>query len=421
MTRTEDRLADALNAAAQAVREDTLRPLAVPNPGDRRRQGRPGGWGSRRPGWLAPAAAAVAVALVIGLAVLAAQFSARHPAPEGLPPGTPRYYVQTAGAGGRPVVRSTATGALTGTVPVRASNALGYDLVTADRNGTFFVVAAPALNQGERLYKFRLTKTGRVTGFSAVPVGTLASRTWAADTLAVSPDGSRIALGMRFVAPPVLCPPARQPCPRQGSPDYVLAINLATGHRTVWRWAGSAVVHSFAVESLSWTSDDRTLALLGHWCTKGRTNETCARDGGLAEVMPLHPAAGGGELDGHWILVQSGPLPEIVQAQISPDGRSITAVVLHGRVPGYGHVRQYLSVDRISAVLGHFGQVQAVLYQRRLTDTFDPGRVPDFIALSQDATGQHLLLSGPGFDGWVRDGRLVSLTPVNGGVASQAW
>jgi hypothetical protein len=412
MTRTEERLADALGAAASAVREDSLRPLTV-------REGHPGR--PRQPGWLAPVAAAVGVALVIGLAVLAAQVSGRHAAPAGLPPGTPRYYVQTGLAGSRPVVRSTATGAVTGTVPVRASNALGYDLVTADRDGTFFVVAAPALNHGERLYKFRLTRAGRVIGFSAVPVGTLASRTWAADALAVSPDGSRIALGMRFVAPPVLCPPARQPCPQQAGPDYVLAINLATGHRTVWRWAGSLVVHSFAVESLSWTSDNRALALLGQWCTRGRTNETCAREGRLAEVMKLHPAAGGGDIDQHGVLYQSGPLPEIVQAQISPDGRSVIAVVLRGQVPGYGHVRRYLSVERISVVPGSEGQVLAVLYQRRLTDTFDPGRLPEFIALSQDATGQHLLLSGPGFDGWIHDGRLVPLPPGNGREVDQAW
>jgi len=409
VTRTEERLTDALGAAASTVQEGSLRPLTA-------REG-----GPRRPGWLAPAAAAVGVALVIGLAVLAAQVSGRNAAPAGLPPGTPRYYVQTGGAGGRPVVRSTASGAVTGTVPVRASNALGYDLVTADRNGTFFVVAAPALNHGERLYKFRLTSAGRVTGFSAVPVGTLASRTWAADALAVSPDGSRIALGMRFVAPPVLCPPARQPCPQQAGPDYVLAINLATGHRTVWRWAGSPVVHSFAVESLSWTSDDRTLALLGQWCGTGRTNETCARGDRGQEVEALHPAAGGGGVGGPGIVYTAGPRSEIVQAQISPDGRTVTAVVLYGRPPKYGHVRQYLSVDRLSVVRGHLNQVQSVLYRRRLTNTFDPGRVPEFIALSQDATGQHLLLSGPGFDGWIHDGRLVPLPPGNGREADQAW
>ena len=410
MTRTEERLADALGAAARTVREDTLRPLTVPEPGHRRP--------TSRPGWLAPVAAAVGVALVIGLAVLAAQVSGRRTVPAGLPSGTPRYYVQTGRAGGRPVVRSTATGAVTGTVPVPASNALGYDLVTADRNGTFFAVAAPALNRGERLYKFRLTRTGRVTGFSAISVGALATTTWAADALAVSPDGSRIAVGMRFVAPPVLC---RQLCPQQPGPDYVLAINLTTGHRTVWRWHRGPVVRSFAVESLSWTSDDRTLALMGQWCDTGRTNETCAPGFRGQEVEALHPAAGGGELGGPGLLDSVGPRSEIVQAQISPDGRTVTAVVLSGRVPAVGHVRRYLSVDRVSLVRGHLNQVQSVLYQRRLTDTLDSGEVPDLIALSQDATGQHMLVSGPGFNGWIHDGRLVPLTPVNGREADQAW
>ena len=76
MTRTEERLADALGAAASAVQEDSLRPLTV-------REGHPGR--PRQPGWLAPVAAAVGVALVIGLAVLAAQVSGRNAAPAGLP------------------------------------------------------------------------------------------------------------------------------------------------------------------------------------------------------------------------------------------------------------------------------------------------------------------------------------------------
>lgn len=414
MTRTEDRLADALSAAASTVQEDTLRPLAPPAPGNRRYQS--------RPGWLAPIAAAVGVALVIGLAVLISQAAARHPGPAfGLPPGTPRYYVQTGRQGGPPVVRSTATGAVTSTVPVPVSNAPGYDLVTADDSGLFFVVAFPPGRAGEQLYAFRLTGAGQVTLFATVPIGQLASRTWAADALAVSPDGSRIAIGMRYSAPEIPCgSDGQQVCP-QRVPDYVLAINLATWHRTVWRWAGSPVVHSFAVESLSWTSDDRTLALLGQWCGTGRTNETCARGDRGQEVEALHPAAGGGELGGSGIVYTAGPRSEIVQAQISPDGRTVTAVVLSGRVPAYGHVRRYLSVAHISVLRGHMNEVQSVLYRRPLTDTFDPGRVPDFIALSQDATGQHLLLSGAGFNGWIHDGRLVPLIPVNGREADQAW
>ena len=91
------------------------------------------------------------------------------------------------------------------------------------------------------------------------------------------------------------------------------------------------------------------------------------------------------------------------------------------RPPAYGHVRRYLSVDRISVGRGHMNHVLAVFYRRRLSDTFDPGRVPEFIALSQDATGKHLIISGAGFNGLIHDGRLVPLTPVNGVEADQAW
>src|SRR5215470_10970566 len=56
MTATEDRLREALAAAASAVREDTLRPLTVPERGPRR-------W----PRLLAPVAAAAAVLLIVGV------------------------------------------------------------------------------------------------------------------------------------------------------------------------------------------------------------------------------------------------------------------------------------------------------------------------------------------------------------------
>jgi hypothetical protein len=141
----------------------------------------------------------------------------------------------------------------------------------------------------------------------------------------------------------------------------------------------------------------------------------------MAEVEALHPAAGDGWVGGRPLLPQSGPLPYLTQAQISQDGTSVTAVVLRGRVAGRGHVPRYLSVERISVVEGSIGRVLAVLYQRRLSDTTDPGTAPEFIALGQDATGQHLLLRGAGFNGWIHDGRLVRLAPSGGREADQAW
>ena len=93
MTRTEDRLADALGAVAGAVPAETLRPLVAPSP---RRA---------RPAWLAPAAAAASIVVLAGLvatgtAVFGTGAGKRAAPPPPVPAAAraavPRYY-----AGGR--------------------------------------------------------------------------------------------------------------------------------------------------------------------------------------------------------------------------------------------------------------------------------------------------------------------------------
>ncbi|MGP7999876.1 MAG: hypothetical protein ACLPKI_21565 [Streptosporangiaceae bacterium] len=434
MTRTEQRLADALAAAARAVPEESLRPLVAPERRERgqRRLGRPdqprrAGW----PGWLAPVAAALGVALVIGLAVLASRLSGPSAGPAaGLPPGVPRYYVET-GLSGRPVVRSTATGRVTSTVPVPPGNATGYNLTTADDNGTFFAVAfPPGGNQGERLYKFRLTAAGRVAAFSAVPGGALANRDWAADALSVSPDGSRIAVAMSFTPRVQTCAGRQAVCARP-HPDYILAISLATGARTVWRYTGDSSPHLFTVDSLSWTSDNRQLVYLGQACRSVLLHETCLGPLRTAEVRALNPATGGGLGSGRLLLRESARFPYLAQALISPDGATITAVVLHGRVagnPGLGStVPRDLTVTTFSAATG---QPLSVVYQRRLDGTAGASTVPAFLALGQDASGQHFLLNiglcvrdncSAGASGWIHGGRLVPLPPAAGRDADEVW
>ena len=140
MTRTEERLTDALGAAARAVRDDTLPPLQF---SERER---------RRPAWVAPVAAAASLLLVVGLAMAVSGHlhrSERRAPPAAAPP---RYYVGQHVNGGRPVVRSTATGAVTATVPVPRT---GFNIAAAERNGIFFVVAFVRGLAGERLYRFR--------------------------------------------------------------------------------------------------------------------------------------------------------------------------------------------------------------------------------------------------------------------------
>ena len=140
MTRTEDRLTDALTAAARAVPEDTLRPLVAP-PARR-----------RRPAWITPLAAALGIVLVVGLALAAGTrlSGSRSPGgPAGAQTPVPRYYVVEGEQGGPPVVRSTATGEVTATVPVpKAANVGVFDVLASTRGGVFFVAAAAPGTEG---------------------------------------------------------------------------------------------------------------------------------------------------------------------------------------------------------------------------------------------------------------------------------
>ena len=117
MTRTEERLADALHASVDRVRDDRLHPLPVLEPAAEPLARRP--WAAWRP-WLVPVAAAASVALIIGLAVDVTR------GPQQIKPGSPggsgataaafpTYFVETAYLGGNVnivQVRSTSTGSV---------------------------------------------------------------------------------------------------------------------------------------------------------------------------------------------------------------------------------------------------------------------------------------------------------------------
>jgi hypothetical protein len=420
MTRTEDRLTDALTAAAGAIPEDTLRPLIAPPP-------------RRRAAWVSPLAAALGIVLVVGLAIaLGTRLtgSGSSGGPAGGPAPVPRYYIVEGLQGGPPVVRSRATGKISGIVPVPKSANTGVDdLVASTRSGTFFVMAAAPGTPGQRLYRFSLTRSGQVTGFAAVPGGAFGNRYWTPDAMAASPGGSRVAISFAYAyVGPGCGGPGQQPCPA-AHPDYIDIIDAGTGTRSVWRGGTGP---AFSVASLSWSADGRQLVYLGQSCRRLQLNsEACAHGGRTAEVRGLNPAAGGGRLDsGPVLLRQSARYPYIAQAQITPDGTTITAVLLTGRMSSAHGVSDMvppnLSVIQVSRATG---QLLRVLYQRNLGRTWDINNGPDFLQLSQDSAGQHWMLNaglcvGPctdGFNGWLRDGGLVPLVPLNGRELNQAW
>jgi hypothetical protein len=418
MTRTEDRLADALAAAVSGLREDTLRPLTAPA---RRR---------RRPAWAAPVAAAASLLLVVGLGVAVAGRLAGtgdKSGPSATAAAPHRYYVE-AGLQGNVVVRSTATGAVTATVLDPQPNNSGQAVVAATSNGTFFVAGDKHETGQEQIYRFRLTGSGKVSGFSPVPGGVLRPGQLA-DALAASPDGSQLAVGVSFY---VVHPKSGKGYPPEPA-DQIFVFNTATGAKSVWRGGMRALGSGFGVASLSWTGDGHELVVLGQWCRyTSMSDETCTSGPGhrSAEVWALDPASGGGRLgSGHLLLRQSPRYPYIAQALVSPDGSTITAVVLTGPVigskAGGGQVPDDLSVRQISVTTG---RQLGVLYSRRLGSTWEINNSPDFLALIPDGAGQHWMIDGGlashgynGFNGWIDHGRLVPLAPRDGRAAAEAW
>jgi hypothetical protein len=430
MTEILDRLTDAMNAAAGTVREQDLRPLTAPKRPRRR---------LRPPAWAAPIAAAAAMVLVIGLAVAVSHqlFGTRQPA---TPAAPSPFYVTTDLSSTKIVVRSTATGKVVAVVLVPSTLYAVTPALATGGNGTFYVAAfergsqesgvAPNFGsvQEEQIYRFRLTAAGHVTGFARVPGGTLRPG-WAADSLAVSADGSRLAVGSHFYLD--------HPSTGQLS-DRVVVVNTRTGAQRIWQGGSLAGGYNvFHVASLSWAGGLRELAVLGQWCrglNPGPGGEGCPPAERQAQLRAINPAGPGGGtvLDGR-LLLRQAPGTYLAQALASPDGSVITAVVLRGKIFGNPLTSvtfpANLSVERVSAATG---QGLGVIYRRYLgVASADSSPMNDPLALIADATGRHLILNGGicnlqcsnAFNGWLKGGRLVPLLPAGLAhrEAAEAW
>ena len=426
MTGVLGRLTDAMNAAAGTIREQELRPLTAP-PRPRRRR--------RQPGWAAPAAAAAAIVLVVGLAVTVSHglFGTRHAGgPDRLPAPPLPFYVTTDLSLAKVVVRSTATGKVVAVVPATPAANTGSTVAPAlatGGNGTFYLAAFERGVREEQIYRFRLTAAGHVAGFARVPGGALRPG-WAADSLAASANGSRIAAGAYYY------PSHVNPGPEQS--DQVVVINTHTGAQRIWRGGSLAGEYKFfRVASLSWTGGLRELAVLGQWCRAVNPNpggEGCPRGERRAQLRAINPAgpAGGNVVDGRLLLGQA-PRTYLAQALVSPDGSVITAMVLRGKILGNPQISGIfpanLSVEQVSAATGH---PLGVIYRRYLGDTSSTsGPMSDPLTLIADAAGSHLILNGGicnlhcsnEFNGWLHGGRLVPLRPAGFAhrEATEAW
>jgi hypothetical protein len=412
MSRTEDRLQDALSARAGQVRDDRLRPLPAPDPGPRR-QAR-NAWRA----WLIPAAAAASVLLVIAVVVAVTRHAAGSRTQQTTSQvAMPSYFVHWVGLGpsGRIQVRSVSTGALIATVPPPKSpiaDALDVEAVAAapdDR--TFYVeygLVTPNLTGRQIwIFSFSLAGSGSVTPQTMIKAGPITNSlpgqpAWG--NLAVSPDGTKLAFAANSIDRVTALSPAYS--------DKIIVIDLLTGQRTQWQGGLFRTGKQFSIPDLSWSADGRSLIFLGQWCDPPGPTASCS--GGSApgayrdaQVWSLSIATGGGSLTrGHLLLRQSARFPLVAQALGGPGGSDLTVAVLSGQVDN-GNWR-VLTVADVSAATGTVRHVDYGVSLGR-----GQGRSPQQVWLSADPSGQHLLVSyavDGGFTiGWIGHGALHRL------------
>jgi hypothetical protein len=268
MNTLEDKVRAALRETAGEITPRSVPPLRLH---DGRRRGPLGavirhGW----PGWLVPLAAAASVALVIAASLaVSGVLDARHPATarhqSGPFAGVPPYYLVLRGTNPSPtalqpqfaLIKATATGAVVARItPPKPYGT--FVAVTAAADRTYVLAASPwrvhhvdgGVDVPESPTKFfllRLGPHGRPAHLTALPIAPLPGT---AANIAVSPDGSQLAVAVRGG--------------EAGGPSAAITVfNLATGSERVWTWPGGGPITNNAGgggEVLSWTADGRTLA-----------------------------------------------------------------------------------------------------------------------------------------------------------------
>jgi hypothetical protein len=355
MTRTEERLRAAARATADTVPPGSAPPLRLPDV-------QPGraGWDQRHR-WvraLVPLAAAAAVAAVV-IASLAltrgmstSSGGAESPARAVAQHGVPAYYVATANqvTPTDVLIRATATGAVLATVKVPKPYGT-FNFVTAAADDRTFILSAQRwwpIASGTRglaaehrdnttpVVFFRLrfdpaTRTARLTALHIprrIPASSL-------DGIAVSPDGSRLALALY--------------------PAQIEVTTLATGSARRWDWPGATPSAGPWVgnskpsgQPLSWTANGRTLAF-----------PVTAESGGITSVMLLDTSSPGGSLrsarrvvtfrgPGH---VKPGPIGNVI---ITPDGTRIVTVAIR-TLPSRGTVTDQAQIAEFPVRTGVTG------------------------------------------------------------------
>jgi hypothetical protein len=329
------------------------------------------------------------------------------------PAGAPRYYLQTVATQPEPgqqvtLVRATATGAVTARVRCPWPNSYVANNGLAPADGRTFFVACQRSHgtrhfvvTGTRVYRFQLTGSGRIPGYTLVPGGNLGAVE--VNRMAATRDGAQL---------------AATAAPGNGTHrSSIEVINTQTGARAVWHnGSGAPGTIQFGIGDLSWTRAGRELVFQARVCTPGGSQ--CATKG---QWRVIRHAAAGGELDNSKLLLLMSSLTGHAQGYINdsvitPDGSALIVVALHSpRGAGTPGNIDVVKVDPAT------GQPIRVLFQE------NTGNGVSYRSFAADPSTRFLILNagppqGVMHNGWIDNGKLVPLKPANGGnVVFEAW
>lgn len=403
MTGLEERLRDELSQLAAIAQPETLRPLRAPSP---RR-----GAAAR---FLAPAAAMVAAAAVaIAAAVTAPWLPHRGAAP--VPAArelvnretVPRSYVlayQSYVDGGRKfvtyaAVHSSATGVTLARVTLPSLRYQGGyyppSITGAANDRTFVLMETNDTSVHSIVWLFRLqvSASGRSIRVTRLPVHV--PPTMAIDNVALSPDGTRLAMTAQWDC-------GQNRCQHAG----IRVVNLATGATTTWSTRANG-----APFNGSW-SDDNAVAF--EWQPNAKGNAAGYR------VLPISTApADLLSASQHIASPQAASTGYIPNALVSPDGKT----VITSEVVPFTHVFfVHGAVARIVELNARTGHLERTLYTSSADGQSD-SLVQSCNVLSLGPGGQHPLVDCFSKLGALVDGQIVSLPgfprPSSSGISGQ--
>ncbi len=386
-------LRDLLNAAAGAVRPRVIR--------------------RRRREW-ATGTAAIVLLTGLGIAMPGQLFWPAASGGGSAVAGAPRYYVQILAAKpGQPVtlVRATATGAVTAKVncPWPKSYVADQGLAPADGR-TFFLACQKSRGIGQsfvvtgtRIYRFQLTSSGRIPGYSLVPGGDLGAV--GLDRMAATPDGALLAASTVGNA-------------AHAAPN-IEVLNTRTGSRAVWHnGTGAPGTTRFGIGDLSWTRAGRELVFQATVCKPGGTIPQCSFGG---QWRVIRHAVTGGDLDHSKLLLLKSSLTGhavgyINDSVITPDGSALIVVALHS--PRGAGTPGNIDVVKVDPATGH--PIRLLFHENTGDGVF-------YRSFAADPSTRFLILNagppeGATHNGWIDRGRLVNLTPADGtNVFFETW